>query len=775
MSGTDHGGAPGHGGGWLPRIVAAALLLVLSVIVLQATADKIDARLVQLGDAVFPGYAIGLRNDPTPPACDLDEARETLKTCVPATGATQGGGGEADPFGTPDEADPFGTPDEVDPFGTPAEADPFGTPAEADPFGTPEEADPFGTPAEADPFGTPAEADPFGTPAEADPFATPAGDDPFGTPAGDDPFAAAPAAAATGVPCAAAEALVEQCSTEHDAYARATAALTPTVKAFRAVELFFRDLANFAYGLHLLTIVLLLGGLQATWLRAHIALRPAKSVLDHRVSQGAQLVAHLLLAFSAVADWRVRAGVDVDLDNGEIPLIWAIGFGLLALINLRHMVRPPDDAPRTGGVGAALLTIPLYAWMITLAGLWFLGAEQHWSGQAIYLHKFAQIPSVYLAVALYVWSGMLLERTSISEKVFDLVRPWKLPVPLLAWVVVIAAALPTAYSGASGIFVIAAGAVVFEEMRKAGASTRQARMVTAMSGSLGVVLRPCLIVVLIASLNKEVTTDQLYGSGMAVFGLTAVIFFLVLMIVYRPKLSVAPAGDALPASLSAAGRLAAPVLIGVGVVAVYAFGLDAPLNERTAPWILPTLLLLILVWERLQQRGRVEAPSVPRQLFFATKMTGEHVGALLFLMAATVGIGGVVERAELMEALPQSFGSPVATMGVLVFVMVLVGMTMDAMGAVILVSVTVADVAYRGGIDPVHFWMMVLVAFELGYLTPPVALNHLLTRQVVGEAADVPPEPGMGFFARYEHVLVPMIVMGLALLLVAFVPFLWVG
>ena len=71
-------------------------------------------------------------------------------------------------------------------------------------------------------------------------------------------------------------------------------------------------------------------------------------------------------------------------------------------------------------------------------------------------------------------------------------------------------------------------------------------------------------------------------------------------------------------------------------------------------------------------------------------------------------------------------------MTALVGLMVLVGMTMDALGAVVLVSVTLAKVAYDNGIDPVHFWMMVLVAFELGYLTPPVALNHLLARQVIG-------------------------------------------
>jgi TRAP-type C4-dicarboxylate transport system permease large subunit len=124
-----------------------------------------------------------------------------------------------------------------------------------------------------------------------------------------------------------------------------------------------------------------------------------------------------------------------------------------------------------------------------------------------------------------------------------------------------------------------------------------------------------------------------------------------------------------------------------------------------------------------------------------------------------------------MSLVPESFGSTWVTMAVLVVIMVLVGMTMDALGAVVLVSVTVARIAYANDIDPVHFWMMVLCAFELGYLTPPVALNHLLARQVIGEPSHVEVvDPQEGFFAQYEHVVLPMMIMGTALVLVAFVP-----
>jgi TRAP-type C4-dicarboxylate transport system permease large subunit len=110
---------------------------------------------------------------------------------------------------------------------------------------------------------------------------------------------------------------------------------------------------------------------------------------------------------------------------------------------------------------------------------------------------------------------------------------------------------------------------------------------------------------------------------------------------------------------------------------------------------------------------------------------------------------------------------------VIVVMLTVIGMVMDPFGAVILVSATIAQPAIRMGIDPLHFWIVCLVAFELGYLSPPVALNHLLTRQVVGETEVLAAERTGSFWHRYERLLLPLAVMGPTLLLVAFVPMLF--
>jgi len=157
----------------------------------------------------------------------------------------------------------------------------------------------------------------------------------------------------------------------------------------------------------------------------------------------------------------------------------------------------------------------------------------------------------------------------------------------------------------------------------------------------------------------------------------------------------------------------------------------------------------------------------------ATSETVEHVGSYVLLMVMTQLVGGMVERSEIMNLTPQHFPNVWLAMGFLVLVKVLLGMVMEPLGAIILVSSTLAPMAYRNGIDPVNFWMMVLVAFELGYLLPPVALNQLLTRQVVGEAeieASDRELAGLSFYRRYERWILPCAVMSISLVIVAFGP-----
>lgn len=576
---------------------------------------------------------------------------------------------------------------------------------------------------------------------------------------------------------------IARCKNQHADFEELQGRMTPALRAYRAVELFVGDVI--AFGLtsqrYILVILVMLCAATATLTRHHIAMRAMETRLDYTVSYTLQTVANVMLLGSSLLYRQTShdAGSDITIEREILHDLWIFGFAALTLVSLWRLVRPPADLQPGGDLMKAGLSVPLYTVMCLIAGTYFASIG-HASGIGVYLGKMMELADMFLNVALYIWVGMMLKQTQLATLVFNVFRPWRMPPEMLAVVAVVVASVPTAYTGASGIFVIAAGAVIYHELRVAGARRHLALAATAMSGSLGVVLRPCLLVVVIAYLNRAVTTDELFGWGVWVFLLTACLFMIVTLTVNRQsKFELAPVREALPAM----GRQLLPLipyaLVIVGVVLFYRLALDVSMDEFSAPRVLPVIMLGILVYEAISRRLKkrhnaepaAEHKSIETSMRGATNDTTSEIGALLLLLGLSVSIGGVIERAEVMNLFPQAFDSPWSAMVLMVGVLVVLGMIMDAFGAVILVSATVATIAYGSGIDPIHFWMVTLVAFELGYLSPPVALNHLLTRQVVGEAEVAAAQATEGtFYQRHERIIMPLIVMAISLVLVAFVP-----
>ena len=559
--------------------------------------------------------------------------------------------------------------------------------------------------------------------------------------------------------------------------AEAKIPLTDTQRLYCKVERSLGDVnqQGVAWMPLIMAALLLFAAVIATLRRHHISLRSPRTAFEDRISNGTQLVANALILASAVASLEITSGI-----NHTLQEFWILGMALLMVINLAQLAMPLRGEGRSD-LGRAISSIPLYAWMAVISGAYFFLLEHHPAGVSIYLQKISAFSILYIQVGLYLWTGMLLRDTSLGQLLFDIVRPLRLPPELFAVVVVMLAAVPTAYSGASGILVLALGATIFTELRRAGLSQQRAMAATAMSGSLGVVLPPCLLVVIVASLNLDVTTDELFHWGWRVFGLSLLAFTAVSFVFRTVPWKAAPQPGAGSAMWVATRRVLPYAAIALAVVALFDIVLDASLDEHTAPYVLPAAMLAVIPWDRLRNRRAAVTGDGPVDLAGSTRATsldtGTHIGALLMLMGLSACLGGVIERSEIIELFPHALGSPYVAMTVLMIVLVLVGMVMDPYGAVILVSVTLYPIAKSNGIHPLNFWMVALVSFELGYLTPPVALNHLLTRQVVGgtEVFDEDEDDNATgtFFQRHERVIVPAAVMLLTLLVVAFGPLLW--
>ena len=583
-------------------------------------------------------------------------------------------------------------------------------------------------------------------------------------------------------------ATVAQCQSKHAQYEQVVKHITPGVVAYRAVETSFFGLFRFGSENRPLILLLLLTvtSIATTLGFHHICLRPPKFKRDYRVQSITMTMASALLLQSAISYHQISVEAGVPIEHPWLNYLWMLLFGLLLVIGAYQLVRPVTAITKGMGTwGQGLQSMPLFASMGLIAGTYFL-LHDHPSGLAIYVSKLMDIPNLPLQLALYIWAGMLLKQSRLVDLFMNTLRPWKFSPELLTYLILLAAALPTAYSGASGVFVIAAGAIIYHEVRAVGGSSQYALAATAMSGSLGVVLRPSLLVVGITMLNKEVTSDQLFHWGGYVFVLTSTMFFIASQMRRTQRVTIESPKVALPAMLRQIVPLLPHVAAVIAVVGFYRFALETPLNEISAPTIIPVLMIVVLTLDKIlaarePAKPRSNQPSyaahrqvgVEASIRSATTETVSHIGAYIGLMMLSQAVGGVVERSEIIELAPHHFSSVWAAMAFLMIAKVVLGMFMEPIGAIFLVSGTLAPIAYRNGIDPVHFWMMVLVAFELGYLLPPVALNQLLTRQVVGEdeidASDHEVKNAT-FMHRYERWILPIGVMSMSLAIVGFGP-----
>ncbi|RTL33339.1 MAG: TRAP transporter large permease subunit [Burkholderiales bacterium] len=573
------------------------------------------------------------------------------------------------------------------------------------------------------------------------------------------------------------------CKAKHELYNKVVQHQTPQVKAYRVLETSFFGLFQIGTDNRplILLVMVAIAAITTTLGFHHIGIRPGHYTKDYLLQSVSQTIAAALLLFSCVRYYQILQGSGVPIEHPLLHYVWMALFTTLLLINAKRVIMPVKSPHGEGNWTGAFLSIPLYAQMATIAGAYFL-IKGHHAGLAIYINQLMELPSIFMNLGLFIWSGMLLKQSRIVDLFMDTLRPWSLSPQLLTYIVLLFAAVATAYTGASGVFVIAAGGIIYHEVRASGGSRQFALAATAMSGSLGVVLRPCLLVVMIAALNKQVTTSGLYHWGFYVFLLTSTLFFLTSQMLRTQRANIESPMKALPAMLRQIVPLLPYFIVVAVVVWLYEYALDTKLNEITAPTIMPVILLIILVYDKITNKGKAELTpdyashrqeGVEKSIRYATNETIGHIGALLSLMTLSLAMGGVIERSEVMGYFPKVFENHWTAMAFLVVTKVLLGMIMDPFGAVVLVSGTLAPIAYANNIDPLHFWMMVLVAFELGYLLPPVAINQLLTRQVIGEAevteADAEVKH-LGFYRRYERWILPLVVMSIGLVIVSFGP-----
>ena len=364
-----------------------------------------------------------------------------------------------------------------------------------------------------------------------------------------------------------------------------------------------------------------------------------------------------------------------------------------------------------------LLGAPLFSIIAASAMLGFYRSEIDLSVMAIEFFGLSEMP-ILVAIPLFTFAGFILSESNSPKRLVRLSNA------LLGWlpgglaiISLISCALFTAFTGASGVTIIALGALLYPALSEAGYNERFNLGLITTSGSLGLLFAPSLPLILYG-IVAGVSIDDLFLAG--IFPGLLMIILLAVYSYWKNRQSriirVVSSREIISALKESAWELPLPILVLGGIYSGY-----FAVSEAAAVTALYVIFVEIIV---LREIAWKDLPRITRESMVL-------VGAILMILGVSLASTNYMIDSGVPEKL---FGIVDAYVGgqasfllaLLVFLLIL-GAILDIFSAIILVVPLILPVASQYNIHPVHLGIVFLATMELGYLTPPVGLNLFIS------------------------------------------------
>jgi tripartite ATP-independent transporter DctM subunit len=380
-----------------------------------------------------------------------------------------------------------------------------------------------------------------------------------------------------------------------------------------------------------------------------------------------------------------------------------------------------------------------------------------------------------VAVPLFVFMGITLERARIAEDLLETLSSLfgRLRGGLGISVTMVGVLL-AASTGIVGATVVTMGLLSLPTMLKRGYSPEIAAGTICASGTLGQIIPPSIILVMLGDVMsaayqqaqlaqgnfspKTVSVGDLFA-GALLPGLLLVALYMIFLFaiaLFRPGLMPphAASSEDKVTIWQILKALSPPLLLILAVLGSILGGFATP-TEAAGVGAIGALAIAILrralTLERLQSIMR-STLSVSSMVFFI--LIGASVFSLVFR-----GYGGDDAVRNMLDALP---GGVVSAVLVVMLVMFLLGFVLDFIEITFVVVPIVGPILLSMGLDPV--WLGILIAMNLqtSFLTPPFGFALFYLRGVAPPEITTP--------QIYRGVIPFVAIQLLALLILALVP-----
>ena len=385
-------------------------------------------------------------------------------------------------------------------------------------------------------------------------------------------------------------------------------------------------------------------------------------------------------------------------------------------------------------IGLVMLGAPIGVTLILLAlgGTWALRGDLEIAIRLVGSGALTSIAEyVFSVIPLFVLMGTLVSISGVGRDTFT-VAQWLLQRVQggLGVATVAANALFAAVTGVSVASASLFSQVAVPPMLRFGYSMRFAVGVVAGSSILGMLIPPSILMIVYGVL-AEVSIGRMFLAGV-IPGIVMSIAFIIIIVAlarFRPFLVFEQGNQAAVEQPSENARSVVTKLMPITLLIVLVLGgiyggVFTP-TEAGAAGALGALA--IAGWRR----------SLDRKSFWAVLVESGHVsvGILFLLMAASL-----YSRMLTMAGVPGMLAAWISELGAgpygfflaYVIVLIILGMVLDSVSILLIVTPIAVPIAKTFGIDLVHFGIVSIVAVEMGLLTPPFGLSVFAVQSAIG-------------------------------------------
>ncbi len=370
-------------------------------------------------------------------------------------------------------------------------------------------------------------------------------------------------------------------------------------------------------------------------------------------------------------------------------------------------------------IALALFGAPLFSIIGSISLVGFSSQDIDTAAVIVELYRIASQP-ILIAIPLFTFAGYVLAESKTPQRLLALAQSFVGWLPGgLAIVVLLTCALFTAFTGGSGITIIALGGLVYPILMSQQYTEKFSLGLITTSGSLGLLFPPSVPIILYGIFG-EVSIDNLFLAG-----IIPGILLIIVLALYSIRQGVSTHikresfefSKIFSAVRNAIWEIPLPFIVIGGI-----YGGIFTATEAAAVTAFYVLVVEVFIYRDLKLFS-----DIPRIM----KESMILVGAILMILATAMGLTSYLIDQEVPQKLFELVRSVITDKIVFLIILniflLIVGMMMDIFSAIIVVVPLIVPIARQYGVDPLHLGIIFLTNLEIGYLTPPVGLNLFLS------------------------------------------------